>query len=1116
MAYKIHPGIGVARVGDSPTDWFVGPETIDEPEPPYGGYRDAEGRIKRQAGRFRVFEHVGNTATPVAGVNVVWTVVLGPDANGPSATLSGPNKVAKLGYAEPRDEARRYFDTQAEAEAFQKEVGGQIESWAPAPGTPPNPNFGPWFVTYRSPASTRAPQVRPAYLNIQRPFDINKEFTKAEVDEIGQRTGFDKPWPEEHVDAIKEEITRLNAEGARTASHPDHDRLLALYDSLPDTENTLWALVEHGPTGANIYHALDENHYNQNRAWTNRGLQDAGYDGITHMGGGMTGTEPHRVWIAFKPEQVINPFEVEAAAQMARPISGGGPAIVSPDEPGTLAEQYAAAVIEARRGGPRTHPQVQAEAQSLIDLGLASWDWIKSLKPGATLSDAPVTALVMRLAESGMKMRALTQQALQATDPAEQMAHAKAVVQQLWAHAQLDPTRIGVLTETGRSLAALTDPTSGLNRFLQQFEMLMRDQNTPHPDPMAVVRAIGAMQDPGQLAVLAKQATKPGFWQVFNEYYINGLLWGPKTWMANFVGNAGATLWAIPERGIAARLGDERGVQAGEAIAMAEGLVSSIGNAWKLAWTAFKEGESQFEKQYGTGLQAHGDKIDNAMKAISAQTFNMVGPAGQAVDAVGGLIRFPMRILASTDDFFKVINYNMELSALASREARASVQTTAFKSPKEYADAVEAEKARIMADPPLSVKKSAESFALYQTFTKELGEGGKLIQQWANTVPGGRILAPIIRTPINIFKYAGERTPLALATTSFWKTINGADRAAADLAKARVALGSMTMGVASVMAYGGLITGRGPSDPKVREQLEATGWKPYSLRVGNYYVGINRTEPVGMLLTLAADYVDAVVNSDAETVSQAIGDAAWALSVTTAKAISSRTFVTGMAETMAFMSNPDRVSDQFASRFLQSLLPMSGLLRQGAAMLDPTMREADGVVQRLMAQAPGVSTLLAPKRTLLDAEPIYQSSVYGPVGISRGKQDKEMNAIIALGVRVPDIPDHVEQNIVLRPEHKDYWTVQRGTTEIGGKTLRERIAATMASPQWDTWNNEMRAQRLEEHIEQYQDKGKQAMLKKFDIIKKSIHDAEKQEREAARAGRGEPLPTSPLIRSLTR
>src|SRR5215813_3856932 len=96
MAYKIHPGIGVARVGDSPTDWFIGPETIDEPEPPYGGYRDAEGRIKRQAGRFRVFEHVGNTATPVAGVNVVWTVVLGPDANGPSATLSGPNKVAKL------------------------------------------------------------------------------------------------------------------------------------------------------------------------------------------------------------------------------------------------------------------------------------------------------------------------------------------------------------------------------------------------------------------------------------------------------------------------------------------------------------------------------------------------------------------------------------------------------------------------------------------------------------------------------------------------------------------------------------------------------------------------------------------------------------------------------------------------------------------------------------------------------------------------------------------------------------------------------------------------------------------------------------------------------------
>jgi len=96
VAYKIHPGIGAARVGDSPSDWFIGPETRAEPEPPYGGYRDDEGRIKRQAARFRVFDHVGGTAVPVNGLLVTWTVLLGPDPLGPSMTLTGPNQVLKL------------------------------------------------------------------------------------------------------------------------------------------------------------------------------------------------------------------------------------------------------------------------------------------------------------------------------------------------------------------------------------------------------------------------------------------------------------------------------------------------------------------------------------------------------------------------------------------------------------------------------------------------------------------------------------------------------------------------------------------------------------------------------------------------------------------------------------------------------------------------------------------------------------------------------------------------------------------------------------------------------------------------------------------------------------
>jgi hypothetical protein len=51
---KIHPAIGVARVGNSP-EHFIGPETIEPASREKGFYRDSQGRLKRQAARFRIF-----------------------------------------------------------------------------------------------------------------------------------------------------------------------------------------------------------------------------------------------------------------------------------------------------------------------------------------------------------------------------------------------------------------------------------------------------------------------------------------------------------------------------------------------------------------------------------------------------------------------------------------------------------------------------------------------------------------------------------------------------------------------------------------------------------------------------------------------------------------------------------------------------------------------------------------------------------------------------------------------------------------------------------------------------------------------------------------------------
>jgi hypothetical protein len=77
---KIHPAIGVARVGNSPSDFFVGPELPGDRSPPNGGYKDRALRIKRQAARFRIFgyDSGGNLVKELLASNasVTWTVHL--------------------------------------------------------------------------------------------------------------------------------------------------------------------------------------------------------------------------------------------------------------------------------------------------------------------------------------------------------------------------------------------------------------------------------------------------------------------------------------------------------------------------------------------------------------------------------------------------------------------------------------------------------------------------------------------------------------------------------------------------------------------------------------------------------------------------------------------------------------------------------------------------------------------------------------------------------------------------------------------------------------------------------------------------------------------------------
>jgi hypothetical protein len=76
----IHPAIGIARIGDSLTEYYLGPQVTEPAKPPPGFYRDATGALKREAALFRLYGYnaAGEVVRELTADNadIVWTAHL--------------------------------------------------------------------------------------------------------------------------------------------------------------------------------------------------------------------------------------------------------------------------------------------------------------------------------------------------------------------------------------------------------------------------------------------------------------------------------------------------------------------------------------------------------------------------------------------------------------------------------------------------------------------------------------------------------------------------------------------------------------------------------------------------------------------------------------------------------------------------------------------------------------------------------------------------------------------------------------------------------------------------------------------------------------------------------
>ncbi len=619
-------------------------------------------------------------------------------------------------------------------------------------------------------------------------------------------------------------------------------------------------------------------------------------------------------------------------------------------------------IDEARRGTIRN-----SETSKLAsELGVTV-EQLLARRKGEAFNAEQALAARRILASSGKQLVELAKKA-SSTDSTERdlLAFRKA----LSLHAGIQQQVSGLTAEAGRALQAFRIEAQGrasLDRNIR--DALEASGGADFSRAMADKLAMADQLSPEQLNKVTRGALLARTGDAFLEVWINGLLSGPQTQAVNVLSNSLVAMWQIPERFVAAGIGrvtGAGGVAPGEAKALAFGMVKGFREGLALAGKTLVSGEPSDAVT----------KLDLPQRrAISAEAFDLSGVPGQAVDFMGEVIRVPGRLLLAGDELFKATGYRMELNAQAFRNASAEGLE---------GDAMAKRMAQIIENPPENIQLAAIDAARYQTFTKELGTPGRNFQKTVNSFPALRLITPFIRTPVNILKFVGERTPLAPLSANIRAEI-AAGGARRQLAMARMAVGSMTMAGAADLAAQGIITGNGPTDPKMR-QIWLNTHQPNSIKVGDEWFAYSRLDPLGSFLGIAADATELMRQTD-----DADGaELAVAAVVAVSRNVTSKTYLRGMSEFFEFMSNPDRSGRAFAKRFAGTLIPFSTLsstitragipgVSEGDTVLRDTrdIKAFDEILNQIKSRIPGYSKDLPPRRNVWGA-PIVLGGGIGP------------------------------------------------------------------------------------------------------------------------------------------
>jgi len=675
-------------------------------------------------------------------------------------------------------------------------------------------------------------------------------------------------------------------------------------------------------------------------------------------------------------------------------------------------------------------------------------------------------------------------------------------------------------TQAGRIKVPAAD---GKMINMEKIANIFKDYNA---NPAVIAKKIRDMKPEDIINELTKSKSAKAI-EVFNSLYINSILSGTPTLIVNTLGNAyEAFLKPMEMMAGAALRADRKTFNYGFSHYI--GMTFKFRDTIKSIGLALKQGDAVLDPLVRTqdNLQIINGK---AVRPISGSNLGFSGKFGTAIDWIGGISEIPTRLLLTTDEFFKQINYRGRLYAeavdntleldfkLKSKEGRANIE-------KIFKDGFDKNGKANVKDNVMATR--ALEHSRIGSFTNTLDDGrllniGMAVEKFLKEVPALRFLAPFVRTPTQLWRNFEQRIPLFGAFTKpmrdMWRS--GDRRARADV------IGRQTFGLATtVYAYHlatqdvvdnkgnkyRKITGAGPKNYNVKKLWIQAGWQEYSIAEKNKdgtvtYKQYNRNDPRFYILGIMADIFENKDNINDED-KQSMG---WVAFISAMRSAGNKSYLRGVSDGFDLAENLDSTTlPKYVGKQFANAIPYTALVGQGIPGIieaDTEVLKARTFVDEIIKKTPFIdkTKYLEPVRDLITGEPVERttSSVYwnaagaisyitqGPLLVGRKSDVKEDNIILELGrlkmtgIIEPSIKQHKIVNLmdykIDNQSAHNYWIERIGKTTKKGLTLKEKLEKTFDS---------IRYQRRQEGNENF-DGGKEMTIKKiFQVYKKQAEE----------------------------